>query len=508
MHNALSTTEPLPQSPLACLPWLWKNRLFPGTPPKETDWSWVSLVILLILPAIGLYPCTSFALFEPDEGRYAQIPREMFERGEWLVPFLQSEPYLDKPPLFYWLVVISYHLFGVSDWAARLVPALAVHGAVLACYFFGRRIVGERQAFWGALLLSVAPGFVGMARLLLLDGVLTLLVTLAIFTAYEAIGRGVFYWRWWLLTAFICGLGVLCKGPVILVLLLLPLVLQQVLVGPFLLRRWRHWTSFFGIVLVMALPWYIAICFAVPEFGYHFLWKHNVLRFLQPFDHIEPVWYFLPILWGSLLPFSLWSLDWLFYLASGQEEKRQTRHTGQGYLMLCGFWCFFFFSLSGSKLPTYILPAMPPLCLAFASYWVARQWQKTHLLRGAFLFAYAFVLFGNYWLVPFYADYRSPMNNGDLIQRLCADPATPVICYPRQVNSVAFYVGRDDLKNYRSKDTGELIEFLRNHQRIVVLFGHRHSPDALRQALPKNYSMVLRAPMGLCEVGVIERRNE
>src|SRR5262249_10052972 len=133
-----------------------------------------------------LYPCLDFRLFEPDESRYAQIPREMLQRGDWLVPVLQGEPYLDKPPLFYWLGMASYRLFGPDAWAARLVPALAVHATLLVTYLLGRRTVGDRPALAAALLLALAPGFVTTSRLLLLDGVLTLFVVVAVLAAFEA----------------------------------------------------------------------------------------------------------------------------------------------------------------------------------------------------------------------------------------------------------------------------------------------------------------------------------
>ena len=109
----------------------------------------------------------------------------MLQRGEWVVPYLQGRPYLDKPPLLYWLVMASYSLCGVHDWAARLVPALAVHGCVLAAYLLGRRSLGERAAFRGALLLSLAPGLMSMGRLLILDGLLTFWVTLGLFAAWR-----------------------------------------------------------------------------------------------------------------------------------------------------------------------------------------------------------------------------------------------------------------------------------------------------------------------------------
>src|SRR5689334_3109577 len=140
-------TADVPRSPLAWVPWYWSRVLFPGTagfnpaardlppssplPPEErADREQASrrghprgaLLLLLILPGVLLYPCRDFHLLEPDEGRYAEIPREMLARGEWIVPLLQGEPYLDKPPLLYWLVMLAYRLLGVEDGVARLVP--------------------------------------------------------------------------------------------------------------------------------------------------------------------------------------------------------------------------------------------------------------------------------------------------------------------------------------------------------------------------------------------------
>src|SRR5438552_561827 len=92
----------LPGSILACVPLLWARVLFPGPTPAPGPWRRSALLLLLLLPGLALYPCLSFHLFEPDEGRYAQIPAEMLARGDWLVPTLQGETYLDKPPLFYW----------------------------------------------------------------------------------------------------------------------------------------------------------------------------------------------------------------------------------------------------------------------------------------------------------------------------------------------------------------------------------------------------------------------
>src|SRR4051812_17617854 len=191
---------------------LFSHVLFSGTAATDTRIHSWSLALVLMLPAALLYPTLGFHLLEPDEGRYAQIPKEMLAHGNWVVPTLQGEPYLDKPPLMYWLVALSYRAFGVCPEAARLVPAVCVHLTILAVYLLGRRSVGGRAAFWAALLLSVAPGFVSVARLLLLDGLLTLCVTVSVLCGFEAVRTGRFKKGWWLAAAGAAGGGLPPKG--------------------------------------------------------------------------------------------------------------------------------------------------------------------------------------------------------------------------------------------------------------------------------------------------------
>ncbi|MBX9582119.1 MAG: glycosyltransferase family 39 protein, partial [Gemmataceae bacterium] len=212
-----------PRTPLGWLPYLFGRVLFPGAADPDRRVRLGSLALVLLLPAVVLYPTLGFHLLEPDEGRYAQIPKEMLAADEWVVPTLQGEPYLDKPPLLYWLVAVSYRAFGVSPAAARLVPAVCVHLTILAVYLLGRRSVGQRAALWAAVLLSVAPGFVSVARLLVLDGLLVLCVTLSAMCGFEAVRAGRLRWGWWLASALASGLGFLTKGPISEVLLFVPL---------------------------------------------------------------------------------------------------------------------------------------------------------------------------------------------------------------------------------------------------------------------------------------------
>lgn len=504
---------PASHSVLAWLPFLWSRVLFPGPAPAAEPLRGSALLLLLVLPGLLLYPCLSFPLFEPDEGRYAEIPREMFVRGEWVIPTLQAEPYLDKPPLLYWLVMASYHVLGVHDWAARLVPALAVHVCVLLTYLMGRRWLGDRAALWGALGLTLAPGFLSIGRLLVLDGLLTLWVWLSLLAGFEAVRGPRFHWGWWLLTSAAAGLGVLTKGPVALVLLLPPLWLFAWLTPGTPRPPWRAHALLAAVVLAVCLPWYVAMALRIPDFLGYFFWEHNVVRFLAPFDHIEPVWYYVPLLLAGLLPGTLLVGAFVRFLLTGEVEASQRRCPPLGYLLLAGGWCVFFFSLSGCKLPTYILPALPPLALALGYYLVQSRWLPTRWPVRTACLASAVLGVAHYVAIPWYAWHHSPFRQPDTVRAYCA-PDTPVVCYPRPCDSVAFYLGRDDLRNFRSKETPALIRYLQERPRTVILFTHRHSLEALRPVLPAELRLTRETvlfgsakpgPEGNCYMAIVER---
>jgi 4-amino-4-deoxy-L-arabinose transferase-like glycosyltransferase len=486
------------------LPVLWRRALFPGLAEPRTRLSWRALLLLLILPSVLLYPCLAFPLFEPDEGRYAEIPREMLQRGEWVVPYLQGEPYLDKPPLFYWLVMLSYRALGAHDWAARLVPALAVHGCILLTYLLGRRALGDRPAFWGAALLAMAPAFAGMGRLLLLDGLLTFWMTLALLALFEALRGEKMRWGWWLLAAAACGLAGLTKGPVALVLLVPPAWAYRRLAGGSWRVGWRAVAAFLAVVLAVALPWFVAVCVRLPDFAGYFLWHHNVVRFLHPFDHVQPLWFYAPVLLFGLFPATLLLVPFLRFLVSGDAVTARRRPPELGFLLLAGGWCVLFFSASGSKLPTYVLPAFPPLALAFGQLVTARGWDRRRWPMALGGVAFGLMALAHLVVLPWYAGQRAPMGRPDEVRALCGDRDVPVICFPRSCDSVSFYLGRDDLRGFREKQLAALLDALHERPRTVVLCTHRHTLTGLRAALPADLRVTHASHFGLSE-GLMER---
>jgi dolichol-phosphate mannosyltransferase len=317
------------------------------------------------------------ALLEPEETRYAEIPRQMLRQGRFVEPVWHGAPYYHKPPLLYWLVMGSYRLFGVHDWAARLPSALAAVATVLVIFAWGTRAAGPWAGFLGGLILCLSPRFVYQARMLTLDGLLTLWVTAALATAHLATARRTLRWRWWLLSALACGLGLLTKGPVALALIAPPVVLYRALDRQAARFRPAAWLAYLAVAAGVAGPWYLAVAAFDPGAAAAFFWQHNVQRYVAPLDHTRPFWFYLPGLVLGTLPWSLLLVPLTRLLWQCPPEGRAPPMTHVGFCLLAALWSLLFFSASGCKRAGYILPCLPPLALALGSFlaqtlsWVA-----------------------------------------------------------------------------------------------------------------------------------------
>lgn len=375
----------IPRTLATLVPFWWSRVLFPAAPPAEPTCHgqqrlFLGLTLLAVVALLLCFGSLGSPLQEPEEPRYAEIPRQMLQAHQWLFPVLHGEPYYDKPPLLYWLVLGSYRLFGVADWAARLVAGTAAFATVLVTFWWGRRTAGMRAGLMGALILVLSGRFLYLNRLLTPNSLLCLWVTAALATAHVALCYPQLRRGWWLLSAGFCGLGGLTKGPVSLVLVILPLALASLL-DQRLVRPGRGaWMAYVATAVGVAAPWFVVMALQDPQFVPYFFWRHHVLRFAAPFDHAKPGWFYLPELLLGMLPWSLLLLPLARYLTPRRGPLMQSRPAALGVYLLGAVWGLIFFSLAGSKRPGYLLPVFPPLALALGCF-LDRAWDLTAEVR-------------------------------------------------------------------------------------------------------------------------------
>ena len=322
--------------------------------------------LLLALAAWFVLPACR-GLFNPDEGRYAEIPREMLATGDWVIPRLNGLVYIEKPPLQYWASAISEAVFGRNEWAARLYTALCSVATVLVTFLLTRMCFGRAAGWRAAVMLGSSLLFVLLGQQLTLDMGLTLwmTVTFAGFCAAQRAQGGrrrMFMLLAWAGTAA----AFLTKGLVAGVLPVLALVAYSALRRDF--TPWRRLEPLRGVPLFFALslPWFVLIQHRLPEFFNFFFVREHFQRYLTRIeDRYQPWWFFIPVLVAGCLP---WLWPALRALATGW--RAQTPRADFDLRRFSWLWCavvFVFFSASDSKLIPYLLPLFPQLALLMAT---------------------------------------------------------------------------------------------------------------------------------------------
>lgn len=353
----------------------------PGGPAKETSsleaargartglskvWAVLAIVLLLVVYLGRLH---GYPFQDPDEGRYAEIPREMIESGDWLTPRLNYVKYYEKPPLLYWLTATSFTLFGQNEWAGRLVPALTGLATIWMTFALGKAAFGVRAAWLSLGLLATAPLFFGLAQALVIDMLLTACTTATLASfwfAHRAVDPLVKR-RWVLAVAVSAALGVLSKGLVALVL--------PGMVALALLVLWRDWATLRALVgwrpivtfLAIAAPWFVLVSRAHPEFAYFIFVREHFERFAAEVGHPEGPFYYVPVMLVGPLPWSVWALLLVFSRSARHAFGRIPAEPRTFLLVWAGFM-FVFFSVASSKLATYVLPILPAVALLLGAW--------------------------------------------------------------------------------------------------------------------------------------------
>jgi 4-amino-4-deoxy-L-arabinose transferase-like glycosyltransferase len=322
-----------------------------------TDW----LLLAGFCAFLFFFGLAYFGLVGPDEPRYAQVAREMLARHDWITPILGGKAWLEKPIFYYWQTMLVYSLFGVSDWAARLPSAIDATAMVIGVYLFLRRLRPEVRID-GALMTASAAGIIAFARAASMDISLAASFTIALlgWFAWHETGEKKF------LAIFYAslGIGMLAKGPVAPALAAVIVLGFAAAKGEWVWVKRTLWIP--GIVLFLAvwLPWYAAVQMRNPEFFNVFILQHNFARFgTNLYHHPQPFWFYLPVSLVELIPWAAIIVAAIVEIAgSWRTQGRKFAQSQDAFSVFLLIWLvvpILFFSISHSKLPGYILPALP-----------------------------------------------------------------------------------------------------------------------------------------------------
>ena len=335
-------------------------------PRIRTEW----LLLIGLCLFLFFYGLGRFGLVGADEPRYAQVAREMLANHDWVTPRLGGHAWLEKPPLYYWQAMIAFALFGVSDWAARLPAAVDASLIVVGVLLFLRRL---RPGFHfdGAFMVASAAGVVGFAHAAATDMPLAAMFTLAMLAWYA-------WWEThnrWLLAAFYAflALGTLAKGPVAPFLAALIVILFAIAAHDGRIVLKTLWPPGLLAFFVVALPWYVMVQVRNPEFFRVFILEHNLARFgTNLYRHQQPFWFFVPVALLALIPWTVFVAAAAYEIARAWwAERKALFASGDAFNFFLLLWLIvpvIFFSLSQSKLPGYILPAIPAGPMLVAEY--------------------------------------------------------------------------------------------------------------------------------------------
>jgi 4-amino-4-deoxy-L-arabinose transferase-like glycosyltransferase len=326
----------------------------------------ILLLVFLCTPLFFLGLGTR-PLWDTDEGMHAETSKEMVLSGDWITPTFNGERFYDKPILHSWFVALSFLIFGFTEFAARFPAALLGLGGVLLTYLLGKRMFGSTAGLVSGVILATSLEYFLLTQTVVHDSSLAFFMLLALFCFYTAYRDE--RHRGWYFGLFYTSLGlcVLSKGP-------LGLGLPGLIVGLFLLLRKRlgflkEMRIGWGVVIFLAVaaPWYVLISLRNPGYAGYFFIQNNLMRFASSHArHHEPFYFYVPVLFGGLLPWSFLlptAFVRSFRISLGKIREDEL------FLLLWLFSVFGFFSLASSKLPTYLLPLFPAGALLLGALW-------------------------------------------------------------------------------------------------------------------------------------------
>ncbi|MDN3513779.1 MAG: glycosyltransferase family 39 protein [Candidatus Brocadia sp.] len=329
----------------------------------KKDIPFLSGLILLGL-VLFLFYTWEIPLIDPDEPRYASTASDMALNNDWIVPHFNGAPRINKPPLFYWAIAISYKIFGINEFSARLPSVLAAIGTVLITYLWGKRIEDRNNGFWAGVMLMASPLFFFISRLCITDMLLTFFVCASLYLFFIEYTESHKNNLRRLFLYFLLSMVFLVKGPVGILLFILIVMGFLVWICDFhyIRRLWYlpGFLLFLSIICAWGIPFWLSLG---TKQIFTLLSQEMSGRFVSGYAHPQPFYYYLPVFFMGFFPWSLFAfLPFPHVLkqrkSMPEEEKRQVYFFCSWFILT-----LIFFSLSHSKLMTYILPISPSIAL-------------------------------------------------------------------------------------------------------------------------------------------------
>jgi len=416
----------------------WQRRLLDFN--KESNGSIVFIFLFIILGVLFGFMLGVFPLHVPDAARYAEIPREMLATGDFITPRLNYLKYFEKPPLFYWIQVISLKAFGINIFAANLANALMALFCCFAVYFTGNQLYERRSGLLAAVILATSVLFFAMGRFTTLDLAFTFFLSSALFffilgnnslaisaPALTSSNKSLFSksdWYMWLMYVNV-GLAVMTKG---LIGIIFPGVI--IFLWIIIFHEWRNIKSYrplSGLVLVLliAAPWHVALYLRHPEFPYFYFIEQHFLRYFTVYaGRVQPWWFFSVVLIGGFYPWIMFFGQAItFHLRQCREgqssllpQEQRLQSTQQHrknaiFFLLWAVLIYVFFAFSNSRLIPYMLPIFPPMAMLVGNYFAAQWEQKNNpsLGLGFYVLALTNVVLGIGLLLLYFVGGYAPV---------------------------------------------------------------------------------------------------
>ena len=296
---------------------------------------------------------------DPDEARYIEIPREMMQLKQYIIPYLNYTVYLEKPPLYYWMNIIALKIFGFNDFAGRFWTVTISLIGIFLNYKFAKKIIDEKTAFWSSLILSSSLYYFVIGRLNLIDMTNAFFIAMSTYSGYLFLKEHKKYFLYLMYVGMV--LGFLSKALIGIIFPFAILFLWSIFTKQF--KSFFRLISPIGIIILLALcmPWIYMAGTQLSDFYYYFFLRQEFLRYLKPLEHTSPIWTFIPVVILGLLP-------WVIFVFSLIKTYKATKFKDIGkndliFLLTFVGFIFVFYSLSQSKLVTYVVPLFFPAAI-------------------------------------------------------------------------------------------------------------------------------------------------